>query len=115
MFHPSRKNDMSWAIPRWPNCPRFPRLYHHLIFQQGLQRTSGTNLRHSIPPSRVTKCRGLHADAHRRKEAARHISREYSTLDWIMQGLLEHAGFNVLKKKSGRACFVQYLCEKLIA
>jgi putative AdoMet-dependent methyltransferase len=28
-----------------------------------------------------------------RHEAQRHIAKEYSTLDWIMLGLLEHAGF----------------------
>ncbi len=47
-----------------------------------------------------------------RNEAARHIAKEYSTLDWIMQGLLEHAGFKILKKDSGRGCVMEYVCEK---
>jgi cyclopropane fatty-acyl-phospholipid synthase-like methyltransferase len=47
-----------------------------------------------------------------RTEAVRHIAKEYSTLDWIMEGLLERAGFKVLRTERTRASFVQYLCEK---
>ncbi|HOJ76273.1 MAG TPA: class I SAM-dependent methyltransferase [Phycisphaerae bacterium] len=47
-----------------------------------------------------------------RTEAARHIAKEYSTLDWIMHGLLERAGFNVLRAERTQASFVHYLCEK---
>lgn len=47
-----------------------------------------------------------------RKEAARHVAQEYSTTDWIMKGLLERAGFRILRAEPGRASLVHYLCEK---
>jgi putative AdoMet-dependent methyltransferase len=42
---------------------------------------------------------------------ARHITREYSTVDWIMEGILKRAGFRINRKK--RAGFlVCYVCTK---
>jgi putative AdoMet-dependent methyltransferase len=46
-----------------------------------------------------------------RKAAIGHVSKEYSTLVWIMDGLLERAGFRILKKTASRTSFVQYLCR----
>ena len=43
-------------------------------------------------------------------ETNRHIAKEYSTLDWIMDGLLERAGFKIEKKNANFASLVQYLC-----
>ena len=45
-------------------------------------------------------------------EASRHIAKEFSTLRWIMDGLLERAGFRILSVSQERASFVQYVCEK---
>ncbi len=46
------------------------------------------------------------------KEAARHIAQELSTVDWIMAGLLERAGFRILRSVSNPAALVHYLCER---
>ena len=53
------------------------------------------------------------ADMH--KEAARHIACEYSTLEWIMQGLLQRAGFDIVTQEAQGTAFVQYLCRKVNA
>jgi len=45
-----------------------------------------------------------------REGAIGHASKEFSTLGWIMKGLLERAGFKILKTIPGQASFVQYLC-----
>lgn len=47
-----------------------------------------------------------------RMEAARHVAKEYSTLGWIMEGLLRRAGFRIVEAVSGKAAFVRYLCAK---
>jgi ubiquinone/menaquinone biosynthesis C-methylase UbiE len=41
-----------------------------------------------------------------------HVKKEYSTMDWIMQGLIERAGFRVLQAKKSHGFFALYLCEK---
>lgn len=46
-----------------------------------------------------------------RENLIRHIAREYSTLDWIMKGLFEHAGF-VLEYESGRMDFLHLYCVR---
>lgn len=47
-----------------------------------------------------------------RKEAARHAAQEYSTLDWIMTGILERAGFEIISDSSESFYFKQYHCRK---
>lgn len=47
-----------------------------------------------------------------RKEAARHVAKEYSTLGWIMEGLLERAGLRVLAATEDKACLLEYHCRK---
>ena len=47
-----------------------------------------------------------------RLEAARHVAKEYSTIDWIMTGLLEHAGFTIARTRPGRASLIDYLCVR---
>jgi ubiquinone/menaquinone biosynthesis C-methylase UbiE len=39
-----------------------------------------------------------------------HIAKEYSTLDWIMEGLLVRAGFRIRQVVDLQAPLVQYLC-----
>jgi ubiquinone/menaquinone biosynthesis C-methylase UbiE len=40
-----------------------------------------------------------------------HIAKEYSTLDWIMEGLLVHAGFRIQHIVTDQAPLIQYLCS----
>ncbi len=47
-----------------------------------------------------------------RPGAAQHVAQEYSTLDWIMQGLLERAGFEVLAAEQVPASCIIYDCRK---
>jgi len=46
-----------------------------------------------------------------RREATAHVAREYSTLDWIMEGLLERSGFAILDVRHEAECFVAYDCR----
>jgi putative AdoMet-dependent methyltransferase len=46
-----------------------------------------------------------------RKGAIGHIAKEYSTLDWIMEGLLERAGFQICRILDSQAPLIQYLCK----
>ncbi len=41
-----------------------------------------------------------------------HISQEFSTTDWIMEGLLKQAGFKILKAEYKDGFFATYLCSK---
>jgi len=45
-------------------------------------------------------------------EAARHVAREFSTFDWIMEGMLERAGFAIMSKDLASACSLVYHCRK---
>ena len=40
-----------------------------------------------------------------------HIAREYSTLDWIMEGLLTRAGFAIQRIAGAQAPLIQYLLQ----
>ncbi len=46
-----------------------------------------------------------------RDRAAGHIATEFSTLDWIMEGLLTRAGFAVERIVNLQASLIQYLCR----
>jgi putative AdoMet-dependent methyltransferase len=46
-----------------------------------------------------------------RKAATGHVAKEYSTLDWIMEGLLSRAGFRILQIVSDHAPLIQYFCK----
>lgn len=46
-----------------------------------------------------------------RDGAIGHIAREYSTLDWIMEGLLTRAGFTIERMVDSQAPLVQYQCK----
>ena len=41
-----------------------------------------------------------------------HIGQEFSTMDWIMEGLLKQAGFKILKAEYKQGFFATYLCRK---
>ena len=41
-----------------------------------------------------------------------HVNREFSTQDWIMEGLLERAGFGIESAEEGPLLAVSYLCRK---
>ena len=41
-----------------------------------------------------------------------HVRNEYSTLDWIMQGMIERAGFDVIRADHKHGFFGLYLCKK---
>ncbi len=45
-----------------------------------------------------------------RDNAAGHVAKEYSTLDWIMEGLLRRAGFEIQRIVDAQKPLVQYLC-----
>ena len=44
------------------------------------------------------------------KETVRHIAKEYSTLTWILEGLLEHAGFRIKRIATEKPSLAEYLC-----
>lgn len=46
-------------------------------------------------------------------EVATHVREEFSTFDWIMDGLLERAGFRILFKEMVEGVFGKYLCKKM--
>jgi SAM-dependent methyltransferase len=46
-------------------------------------------------------------------ETEMHIRDEFSTYDWIMEGLLEKTGFLVNFKEIKANNFVEYICSKL--
>ncbi|MBN1235173.1 MAG: class I SAM-dependent methyltransferase [Methanotrichaceae archaeon] len=41
-----------------------------------------------------------------------HVKNEYSTMDWVMQGMIERAGFEIEWAKLGHGFFALYLCTK---
>jgi len=47
-----------------------------------------------------------------RDEVATHIREEFSTFDWIMDGLLERADFSILSKDMVEGVVGTYLCQK---
>lgn len=46
-----------------------------------------------------------------RENAVGHVAKEYSTLDWIMEGLLARTGFQILRASVKTPSLVQYLCK----
>ena len=45
-------------------------------------------------------------------EVAAHVREEFSTFDWIMDGLLERTGFRIVSKEIIEGVIGTYLCEK---
>jgi putative AdoMet-dependent methyltransferase len=46
-----------------------------------------------------------------RESAIGHIAKEYSTLDWILEGLLTRADFRIRRIVDAQAPLIQYLCQ----
>ena len=46
------------------------------------------------------------------KRIADHVKNEYSTMDWIMQGMIERAGFEIMQIEKEHKFFAIYLCTK---
>jgi ubiquinone/menaquinone biosynthesis C-methylase UbiE len=55
---------------------------------------------------------GANATQEFSKEAVTHISKEYSTFDWVMEGMLKNAGFEIEKANYKNGFFAGYLCRK---
>jgi cyclopropane fatty-acyl-phospholipid synthase-like methyltransferase len=51
-------------------------------------------------------------DDRMRKNMSKHISEEFSTTNWIMEGIIEHAGFSIEFKEYKSDFFASYLCIK---
>lgn len=49
-----------------------------------------------------------------REDAEIHFREEFSTYDWIMDGLLTRAGFKILQKQFEAGLMGTYLCEKFV-
>ena len=47
-----------------------------------------------------------------RKDVEAHIRREFSTYDWIMDGLFERANFEIVSKTIHEGVVGRYLCRK---
>jgi len=47
-----------------------------------------------------------------RTEVARHVAIEFSTYDWIMEGLLVRSGFEIVSKENPAESFLVYRCRK---
>lgn len=47
-----------------------------------------------------------------RPEAITHLQREYSTFDWVMEGLLRAAGFTIESATYAHGFFAEYLCRR---
>jgi putative AdoMet-dependent methyltransferase len=41
-----------------------------------------------------------------------HVRNEYSTMDWIMQGMIEREGFKIERAKHNHGFFALYLCTR---
>lgn len=46
------------------------------------------------------------------REIAAHIRDEYSTLDWVMEGLLKTTGFSIISADYSKELFTSYVCAK---
>jgi len=51
-------------------------------------------------------------DDRMRKNMINHIREEFSTTNWIMEGIIEHAGFSIVFKEYKSDFFASYLCKK---
>ena len=49
-----------------------------------------------------------------KKELETHFRQEFSTYDWVMEGLLEKAGFEIEKANYREGFFATYLCTKKV-
>ena len=59
----------------------------------------------------IDKLGGM-SGAQLRDEIATHVRKEFSTFDWILDGLLERAGFRILSKEMVEGVVGTYLRKK---
>lgn len=76
---------------------------HDVIF---IQADSETNVSHWI--DQLGEIGGKKLS----DEVATHVREEFSTFDWIIDGLLERTGFSILSKKMEKGVIGTYLCKK---
>ncbi len=76
---------------------------HDVIF---VQTDAGTNISHWV--NQLEEIGGKQLS----KEVATHVREEFSTFDWIMDGLLERTGFSILSKEMESGVIGTYLCKK---
>ena len=48
-----------------------------------------------------------------RAEFETHVRDEYSTFDWVVDGLLERTGFKILEKNVESPTYAEYICERV--
>ncbi len=65
----------------------------------------------SYIPRWIDKLGGM-GGAQLRDEIATHVREEFSTFDWILDGLLERAGFRIQSKEMVEGVIGTYLCKK---
>jgi putative AdoMet-dependent methyltransferase len=68
---------------------------------------------HEISLNNMVENMKMQAGDSMAQEAIIHIQDEYSTYDWIMEGLLETSGFSIDSKKVEAENYVTYICTKL--
>jgi ubiquinone/menaquinone biosynthesis C-methylase UbiE len=49
---------------------------------------------------------------YRRDENVTHVRDEHSTFAWVMEGLLERAGFQLLESRYARGVYATYICKR---
>ncbi len=64
---------------------------------------------------RFIQAMGVHIGPEGRTEAETHVREEYSTCDWIMEGLLERAGFSIDEAEYQDEFLAAYVCTKKTA
>ena len=42
-----------------------------------------------------------------------HVRQEYSTYAWILESLIERAGFRIDRREADRIVYARYLCTRL--
>lgn len=55
------------------------------------------------------------ADARLAEEAVVHIRNEFSTYDWIMEGIIRSSGFRIDSAEYGQGFQTTYLCTKQLS
>lgn len=52
------------------------------------------------------------AEGWTREELAEHVRGEHSTFSWLLEPLLEHAGFEILERDVRRGIYASYVCRR---
>jgi ubiquinone/menaquinone biosynthesis C-methylase UbiE len=76
---------------------------HDVIFEQA---DAGANISRWL--DQLEKVGGMQL----REEVATHVREEYSTFDWVIDGLLQRTGFSILSKEMIEGVTGTYLCKR---